>query len=268
MAILRNVTTDNGSKSLGMVTLRNSRGRTIASQKRTLGSGKKTSAQSQYQFLFSLVSHFMRLISIDIRESFDKSKYGSERNAFFKLNKTHLYAAFSTLAANAVKAQEIAIADGNSPEVNMITVPFATFNAAIIAYVTTNPNTIIRAYKKGYTVEYVSTSGWVSYIPPSPSTAIADVDLNGTDVAEHSGVLTVLEGEVLTLNGTSLSGEILTVTAATSVVGQFVAHPLTDIGTVTNVSAIQVKVQVTATKFIIKDVRNTADTLLFDFTSE
>jgi hypothetical protein len=264
MAILRNLTTDNGRKSFGMITLRHVRGRTIASQKRSAGITTRTPAQSEYELLFSLVCHFMRLVSIDIKESFDKSKYGSERNYFFKLNKRHLYAAFKTLSADLQEESRNAIDAGESGQINMITVPFEQYNDAMKAYVATHPNSIIRSYKSNYTVEYVTTAGWIGYVPPMPDATISNVTENGESLSQHSSIPTFLPGDAVSIFGTGLSGEILVVNAATSVVGTFADHPLSWSGQITNVSQTNVQVAITQ-KSIVKHIKTTSGTMLYDF---
>lgn len=92
MAILLNIISTGSRKSAGAATFRRVRGRTIMSQKR--GSSAKSLetraatglVRTYREALFFIMSAFCDGMQNTINESFEPTKYGSRRNAFFKLN--------------------------------------------------------------------------------------------------------------------------------------------------------------------------------------
>ena len=92
MAILLNIISTGSRKSAGAATFRRVRGRTIMSQKRgSNASSIETRAalglvRTYREALFYIMSAFADGMQNTINESFEPTKYGSRRNAFFKLN--------------------------------------------------------------------------------------------------------------------------------------------------------------------------------------
>lgn len=92
MAILLNIISTGSRKSAGAATFRRVRGRTIMSQKR--GSSNKSLetraatglVRTYREAVFYVMSAFADGMQNSINESFEPTKYGSRRNAFFKLN--------------------------------------------------------------------------------------------------------------------------------------------------------------------------------------
>lgn len=85
MAIISSTAIGSGQKSAGVLTYRRTRGRTIASQ-RVVTNKSNTAAQASQRKLFRHVSHIMSVLAFIINRSTEKSKYGSQRNNFFKNN--------------------------------------------------------------------------------------------------------------------------------------------------------------------------------------
>lgn len=144
MAIIRSVAIGKARKSIGNVTFRTVRGRTIGSEKR--GGATTRAPETIFQFKFALLSRFVRIHRYDIDLSFDKSKYGSQGNRFQKVNKDGIYAAFDSLyvqgfASSAISDDEI--------------------NTAVATYATANPTKIYRVLKAGYETKYL-TGDWSS----------------------------------------------------------------------------------------------------------
>lgn len=86
MAVVRSLGIGEGRKSAGMLTYRVVRGRTIAS-KRIVQNLSNTSAQANQRANFGDAAKAMLLSLAWIDNAFEKSKYGSRRNNFAKLNK-------------------------------------------------------------------------------------------------------------------------------------------------------------------------------------
>lgn len=93
MAIIQSTAIGNGKKSAGVLTYRRQRGRTIASQ-RILTNSSKTVKQVAQRTAFALASKAIAIAAPLIEVTFVKSKYGSARNNFFKLNKEALMEGF------------------------------------------------------------------------------------------------------------------------------------------------------------------------------
>lgn len=86
MAIINSLAIGKSVKSAGNLTYKTVRGRTIASQRITQNKSNTPFQQNQRQ-RFAKVSESMKLIQQYIDACYEKSKYGSSRNAFFSTNK-------------------------------------------------------------------------------------------------------------------------------------------------------------------------------------
>lgn len=94
MAIISSTAVGNGKKSAGVLTYRRQRGRTIASQ-RILTNNSKTPKQVSQRSAFALASKALAMAAPFVDVTFEKSKYGSARNNFFKTNKSLLVQHFT-----------------------------------------------------------------------------------------------------------------------------------------------------------------------------
>lgn len=174
MAIIRSLAIGKGRKSAGNITFRTVRGRTIVSEKvgprdpATRGEG-----ETVYQFMFAVISRFISMHRFDINVSFDKSKYGSQGNYFYKVNKAGLEAAVQPLFS-------VGVSSG--------TITNAQIEAAITEYATANPTNIYRVKKTGETVKYL-TGEWTSDDNPNIPTKDAYIEDNGVQYA-----ITIVEG--------------------------------------------------------------------------
>jgi len=86
MAIINSLAIGKSVKSAGNLTYKTVRGRTIASQRITQNKSNTPFQQNQRQ-RFANVSESMKLLQQYIDACYEKSKYGSSRNAFFSTNK-------------------------------------------------------------------------------------------------------------------------------------------------------------------------------------
>ena len=139
MAIINSMGVGRSKKSMGNVTYRVVRGRTIGSQKRVSGASGVTTRGQQGNYrkpLFSMINMYMAAHQTDINVSFNKSKYGSQRNYFFSMNYNALSKALSALAIQAANS-------GALPSLEDVT-------AAINSYAETNPTSILRVKLAGF----------------------------------------------------------------------------------------------------------------------
>lgn len=151
MAIINSMGVGRARKSMGNVTYRTVRGRTIGSQKRTAtGSTPATrgdgAVMSRQQALFGMVSMFMQAHASDIDVSFNKSKYGSQRNYFFSVNRKALFAALNTLAMSAMASGYPLLSEVED---------------AVTEYATANPTAIYRVKLSGFDPVFL-TGAWSS----------------------------------------------------------------------------------------------------------
>lgn len=72
-------------KSVGEITYKSVRGRVIASAK-IAENTSKTSAQTEQRSAFGIMGKMGKLLADWINQTFDKTKYGSQRNHFVKVN--------------------------------------------------------------------------------------------------------------------------------------------------------------------------------------
>lgn len=160
MAIINSMGVGRSRKSMGNVTYRTVRGRTIGSQKR--GANVVTRApnavQEQSRALFRAISMYISLHRADVNASFDKTRYGSQGNYFMKLNK------------QAIRAAVSGVVYGNSSMEEIV--------SAIESYATENPKSIFRVKKSGVPPVYLS-GAWESSDNPAPVIPPTGVRVNG-----------------------------------------------------------------------------------------
>lgn len=188
MAIINSMGVGRARKSMGNVTYRTVRGRTIGSQKITPGAVTRvpTAGQSSRQNVFGLINRFMALHGQDIDDSFNKTAYGSQRNYFMKVNYNALSAALAGVSADA--------SDGDIEQ-------------AITTYATTNQTAIYRVKKSGFPIVYL-TGAWEA--SQNPMTGV--VKLNGIALQASDAAKRLTTGQELRIEGDNLSGEVTLVT--------------------------------------------------------
>ena len=150
MAIINSMGVGRSKKSMGNVTYRVVRGRTIGSQKRVSGASGVTTRGLQGNFrkpLFAMINMYMKEHQTDINVSFNKSRYGSQRNYFFSVNYGALSKALMPLAVQAANS-------GTPPSMEDI-------NTAINSYAVENPTSILRVKLAGFENVYL-TGEWNS----------------------------------------------------------------------------------------------------------
>lgn len=89
MAIINSLAIGKSVKSAGNLTYKTVRGRTIASQRITSNSSN-TPLQASQRSAFGISMQCMQLVLPFINNFFEKTKYGSARNQFLRLNKKYL----------------------------------------------------------------------------------------------------------------------------------------------------------------------------------
>lgn len=175
MAIIRSMGVGSAKKSMGNVTYRTVRGRTLGSQKvapRPLTRAQDVSLQ---QFVFGLVTRFMAVHAADIMVSFNQTKYGSERNFFAKVNFSSLREALRPLY--------------NAGATSVDDISDAQIEAAITEYATANPQAIYRVKRSGYEVVYL-TGAWSSEQNPeeiNPALRVSFSALQKEDGSAYDG---------------------------------------------------------------------------------
>lgn len=170
MAIVNSLAIGRARKSAGNITYRTVRGRCIASQKVSTA-GTRVTSLSITQAFFSLVNTFMQLHATDIDVSFNKSKYGSQRNYFFTKNKSALRAALMPLIT-------AYISGGTKPSASEI-------DTAIGDYATEHPNEIYRVSLTGFEPVFM-TGVWTSDDNPVSGGGVNNLG-TGTVTAAISG---------------------------------------------------------------------------------
>lgn len=154
MAIIRSVAIGKARKSIGNVTMRTVRGRTIASEKvgeRPITRGP-SGAQLEREQGFGLISRFAKMHSPSIGVSFTRTKYGSPRNAFMKVNYDVLFNVMIELIGTAENANNITDAE---------------IEDAVTNYAASNPGEIVRIKLQGQPTVYLN-GAWASVPDPAP----------------------------------------------------------------------------------------------------
>lgn len=190
MAIINSMGVGRARKSMGNVTYRTVRGRTIGSQKIAPGAVTRvpTAGQSSRQNVFGLINRFMALHGQDIDDSFNKTVYGSQRNYFMKVNYNALSAALAGVSA-----------DASDDDIEQ----------AITTYATANQTAIYRVKKSGFPIVYL-TGAWEA--SQNPMTGV--VKLNGAALQASEAAKRLTTGQELRIEGDNLSGEVTLVTTA------------------------------------------------------
>lgn len=197
MAIINSVFMGRAKKSAGNATFRTVRGRTIASMK-IAKKGSQGSYKSLAQFAMAAISRFAAVKATDIALSFDKTTYGSSRNAFMKVNYDQLRLAVRSLWTASLQPS------GNTFPSD------AEIIAAIEAFAAANPNTIIRVRRAGYETKYLS-GVWTSednpeYVEPDDGKASVSVSVNDTTMGSVTGGGRYDIDSVVTLTAVANSG--------------------------------------------------------------
>lgn len=207
MAIINSMGVGRARKSAGNMTYRTVRGRTIGSQKIMSATTRvPTGAQTEKQKVFGLISIFMAAHASSINQSFDKTKYGSERNYFMKVNYSGLYAALSAVPADAT---------------------LATVEEAIATYAEDNPTAIYRVKKAGVPAVYLD-GAWDDAANPITGT----VTYNGSKLVEGASAVQLVTGQTISVAGNNLTGDLVLVTTSSlggSTTDQPSSTALTDI---------------------------------------
>lgn len=195
MAIIRSLAVGKARKSAGNLTFRVVRGRTIASEK--IGPRPITRADgalTEAEFMFSLISIFASMHATDINLSFNKTKYGSARNSFMKLNYAGLKAAFLPLFAQ-------------NPDATVHT--DAAIEEAVTTYATANPTVIYRVKKAGADPIYL-TGAWSSDQNPTEkfSGTVTALSIGGKSITEGGDGVALTNGTAVDviISGSDLSG--------------------------------------------------------------
>lgn len=203
MAVVNSAGGGVARKSADNKTYRMVRGRIIMSRKRgSSATGATTRGMSGNirKPLFAMINTYMSAHQTDIQVSFNKSKYGSQRNYFFSTNYNALFRALKDLALAAA-------ASGVLPtEVQIET--------AVTAYATTNPTDIYRVKLAGFEPVYLK-GAWSSEDNPISGGAVdglgsgsAVVSTNGykytaptqLSIGRHSGARIVHAAGKVTLS--------------------------------------------------------------------
>ena len=195
-------------KSMGNVTYRVVRGRTIGSQKRVSGASGITTRGQQGNFrkpLFSMINMYMKEHQTDINVSFNKSKYGSQRNYFFSTNYGALSKALTALAIQTANS-------GTLPSMEDV-------NTAINSYAVANPTSILRVKLAGFDNVYL-TGEWNSEDNPvaggsADGLGSGEATVNAADytytapallsMGVHSGARIVHDAGTVSLTGDAIA---------------------------------------------------------------
>lgn len=203
MAIINSMGVGKARGSMGNVTYRTVRGRTIGSQKRGgVDPSTRVDGQTRYQFIFGLIARFVAAHAEDIKVSFADTKYGSARNMFIKLN----YAAFFE-ALGGLFIQGVTNADAISDQ---------EIETAVAEFAAANPTTIYRVKRDGETV-YL-TGAWNSEDNPEAVGGVLSLSaykLDGKSLSDGASITVAGDATSYSFGATVNAQEILSLEAGT-----------------------------------------------------
>lgn len=198
MAIIKSIAVGKARNSAGNVTFRTVRGRTIMSEKVTANpSITRNPSQELNIKLFGLIARFMRAHASSIEVSFDKSKYGSQRNYMQRINSFHLRQAFIPLAESVDEVWQASATE---------------IEDAIGTYAAANPATILRVKRTGYDLLYLTGNWDDNDNPDTPTPIFAEFKINGAVVAEGALNVVVDQGDTMSVEGSGLENAALAFT--------------------------------------------------------
>lgn len=149
MAIINSLGGGIARKSADNRTFRMVRGRIVVSRKRQkLTTGQSAGATTRglggnfRKSLFAMINLYMAEHASDLQVSFNRSRYGSQRNYFFTMNYRGLSAALLPLATTSSVNNELP--------------SLAEIDEAISTYATANPKSIYRVRLNGFPIVYLS----------------------------------------------------------------------------------------------------------------
>lgn len=165
MALIHSHSVGGGKKSAGLVTYRKVRGRIIMSQKRQGSDASMAAAYSNEGKLnvrcanFAMINAFIAAHRNSINNSFEKTKYGSQGNMFYKVNRVALEKA---LAPFAQQGGEVTLSE---------------IEAAIAAYAQEHPTDIYRVKLAKHDPVFLA-GGWDDAEDPVAEPILATMSVN------------------------------------------------------------------------------------------
>lgn len=198
MAIIKSIAVGKARNSAGNVTFRTVRGRTIMSEKVTANpSVTRNPSQELNIKLFGLIARFMRAHASSIAVSFDKSKYGSQRNYMQRINSYHLRQALTPLAEGVDEVWQVSATE---------------IEDAVGTYAAENPDTILRVKRTGYELEYLTGNWDDNDNPDDPTPKFAEFKINGTVVEDGKVNVVIDQGDTISVEGAGLTNAALAFT--------------------------------------------------------
>lgn len=255
MSIVSGYQNSRWKNSIGNVTYRSVAGRNIASEKvaprpltRAPGAAASVKLMSQRQMVFGLINRFAKNHESDINQSFNKTKYGTARNYFFKVNYAGMAAAFEPLYAEL---------DANASDTMAIT--DAKIEEAVSNYATENPTAIYRVRKTGSAVVYLTGEWTTDENPVSGTVVVGDTTLHNGDKAKR-----LTTGDTFSINGQNLTDGEITLGLADSSNGSPVDTPISEALTESSVSeyAVGGKIAASANGKYLMNIKVGAMTML------
>lgn len=185
MARVKSQTVGKASGKVGNIYFRTVRGRTIQCDLPTVNTTATRAPQSvARQNTFGLINRFAKNHAASISQSFDKTKFGSQRNGFVKLNYYHLSIALSSLASTQGVTDE-------------------QIEDAVTTYAAKNPTAIYRIKKAGVPTVYLS-GVWDDDANPMRAT----VYIAGKKVSSADNGVEITADATLKIVGDNLKGEL------------------------------------------------------------
>lgn len=201
MAIIRSLAVGKARKSAGNLTYRTVRGRTIASEK--VGERPITRApgepMTKATYMFACLNRYMAAHKSDIEVSFDKTKYGSQRNYFAKLNYYGISSSLESLYASKPDADQVTDTE---------------IEEAVADYAQSNPTAIYRVKRAGYDTVYLD-GAWDSAdnpTPPADLATYASMTIDGKSVQQLGGTDSFSSGDPVVISGTNLDNGRIKIT--------------------------------------------------------
>lgn len=169
MAIVQSLAIGKSVKSAGNLTYKTVRGRCIASQRITQNKSN-TLLQSAQRSIFAQAVKIATLMQVYINNCYEKSKYGSARNAFMNVNKGYIWQGlYPEVVEGVVSLKDVFVASFKDEYFSIDTLRFATYGSSSVI---TNEQYATRiwedAQSNSFNVKFTSSLDFVLPTPYSP----------------------------------------------------------------------------------------------------
>lgn len=169
MAIVQSLAIGKSVKSAGNLTYKTVRGRCIASQRITQNKSN-TILQAAQRSVFGMAAKVATLMQVYINNCYEKSKYGSARNAFMNINKNYTWQGlYPEVVEGTIPLSDVFVPSFTDEFFEIDTLRFAAYGSSSVI---TNEQYAVRVWQDSasndFNVKFTSSFDYVLPVPIAP----------------------------------------------------------------------------------------------------